>query len=357
MIDGRTGEVSVGVRTLTPRDVRAPGSGRSVGRSPGARDRSRSPAAPRARDTHPHPGWGTIVRRDRRGSQGGAMTDETHDHGASRAEPPSRRERCRGPRARCPGAGRVGTRTHGRESESASATGHGDAHGGHDAHAGHSPEAFRSKFWLSLLLTIPVVVWSPHVEMLLDYRAPVFPGSNWIPAVLGTIVFFYGGLVFLRGAAAELRRRLPGMMTLISLAISVAFVFSWVVEAGLARQRRAVVGTGHAGDHHAARPLDRDAIHRPGERRPARTGQAAARHRHPHRRRPRGACRVEETTRGRPGPRTARRERTRRRRGAGAAPARSTSRPSRVSQAGEARRRRNRDRRNDQRRGVASDPA
>lgn len=104
---------------------------------------------------------------------------------------------------------------------------------GHDAHAGHSVEAFRSRFWLSLALTIPVVIWSPHVEMLLGYRAPVFPGSAWIPAVLGTIVFLYGGLVFLRGALSELRAQLPGMMTLIALAITVAFVFSVAVDLGL----------------------------------------------------------------------------------------------------------------------------
>ncbi len=108
---------------------------------------------------------------------------------------------------------------------------HGD-HAGHDAHEGHSVEAFRSRFWLALALTVPVVVWSPHVEMLLGYRAPVFPGSAWIPAVLGTAVFLYGGLVFLRGAWGELKARLPGMMTLISLAILVAFGFSWVVEVG-----------------------------------------------------------------------------------------------------------------------------
>jgi P-type Cu2+ transporter len=92
---------------------------------------------------------------------------------------------------------------------------------------------FRSKFWLSLLLTVPVVFWSEHVQMLLGYTAPPFPGSRWIGAVLGTVIFFYGGLVFLQGAWHELRARLPGMMTLISLAITVAFVFSWIVELGL----------------------------------------------------------------------------------------------------------------------------
>ncbi|HUP20833.1 MAG TPA: copper-translocating P-type ATPase [Gemmatimonadota bacterium] len=94
---------------------------------------------------------------------------------------------------------------------------------------------FRDKFWLSLALTLPVVFWSEHIETLLDYRAPVFPGSAWIPAALGSAVLFYGGGVFLQGAWRELRDRLPGMMTLISLAITVAFLFSWVVELGLVR--------------------------------------------------------------------------------------------------------------------------
>jgi P-type Cu2+ transporter len=106
-------------------------------------------------------------------------------------------------------------------------------HAGHDAHEGHSPGMFRDRFWLSLLLTIPVVIWSSHIEGLLGYQAPRFPGSRWIPPVLGTVVFLYGGLVFLKGAWRELQDRLPGMMTLISLAISVAFLFSLVVESGL----------------------------------------------------------------------------------------------------------------------------
>lgn len=111
-----------------------------------------------------------------------------------------------------------------------------DAHVGHDSHdrhAGHSPEMFRQKFWLSLLLTIPVVVWSQHIQDLLGYTAPSFAGSARIPALLGMAVFLYGGLTFLRGAWGELRSRLPGMMTLISMAITVAIVFSTVVELGL----------------------------------------------------------------------------------------------------------------------------
>ncbi|MEX2610902.1 MAG: heavy metal translocating P-type ATPase [Gemmatimonadota bacterium] len=92
---------------------------------------------------------------------------------------------------------------------------------------------FRSKFWLSLILTVPVVFWAEHVQMLLGYTAPSFPGADWIGPVLSTVIFFYGGWVFIRGAMGELRAKLPGMMTLISLAIVVAFVFSWVVELGL----------------------------------------------------------------------------------------------------------------------------
>ena len=102
----------------------------------------------------------------------------------------------------------------------------------HDKHAGHSVGMFRNKFWLSLVLTLPVVYWSEHIQDLLGYSAPVFPGSEFIPALLGTVVFFYGGLVFLRGAWHELMSRAPGMMTLISLAIMVAFLFSVAVELG-----------------------------------------------------------------------------------------------------------------------------
>ena len=102
----------------------------------------------------------------------------------------------------------------------------------HDKHAGHSVAMFRDKFWLSLALTIPVIVWSQDPQEWLGYAAPAFPGSDWIPPILGTIVFAYGGLVFLRGAVGELRDRQPGMMTLISLAIVVAFVTSWASTLG-----------------------------------------------------------------------------------------------------------------------------
>src|SRR6516225_8062614 len=104
---------------------------------------------------------------------------------------------------------------------------------GHDRHAGHSVAMFRDKFWLSLALTIPTAIWSPDVQHWLGYTAPRFPGSTFIPAILGTTVFIYGGLVFLRGARGELADRKPGMMTLISLAIIVAFSTSLAATFGL----------------------------------------------------------------------------------------------------------------------------
>ena len=103
----------------------------------------------------------------------------------------------------------------------------------HDRHAGHSVAMFRDRFWLSLALSIPVFIWSPDPQAWLGYTAPTFPGSDWIPPILGTVVFLYGGLVFLRGARGELAGRQPGMMTLISLAIVVAFVTSWAGTLGL----------------------------------------------------------------------------------------------------------------------------
>ena len=98
----------------------------------------------------------------------------------------------------------------------------------HDKHAGHSPNMFKQKFWLSLLLTVPTLVFSHTVQSWfgLDF---MFTGSEYIPAVFGTIIFLYGGLVFLKSARGELAARQPGMMTLISMAISVAFVYSLLV--------------------------------------------------------------------------------------------------------------------------------
>ena len=104
---------------------------------------------------------------------------------------------------------------------------------GHGEHAGHSTAMFRERFWWSLILSIPVVIFSPMVAHLLGYPLPAFPGSTWIPPVLDTIIFVYGGTPFLKGGWKELKSRQPGMMLLIAMAITVAFVASWVTTLGL----------------------------------------------------------------------------------------------------------------------------
>jgi Cu2+-exporting ATPase len=106
------------------------------------------------------------------------------------------------------------------------------AHAGHDKHAGHGVEMFRRKFWISLALTIPTIIWGHMIARVVGRHGPLLPGGQWIAPLFGTAVFLYGGRVFLQGAARELRARLPGMMTLISLAIAVAFVFSAAVALG-----------------------------------------------------------------------------------------------------------------------------
>ncbi|HED24448.1 MAG TPA: heavy metal translocating P-type ATPase [Firmicutes bacterium] len=103
-------------------------------------------------------------------------------------------------------------------------------HGGHGA---HSPEMFKQRFWLSLILTIPVLAYSYQIREWFGFDPPLFSGSQYIPFIFGTVIYFYGGLVFLQGARNELKNRRPGMMTLISLAITVAYVYSVLVTFGV----------------------------------------------------------------------------------------------------------------------------
>ncbi len=120
-----------------------------------------------------------------------------------------------------------------------SAMGHGGMDHDDDAvhtagqHAGHSTAMFKNRFWLTLILSIPVVFFSPMVGHLLGYTPPEFPGSTWIAPVLGTFIFFYGGQPFLKGGWQEIKSRQPGMMLLISMAITVAFIASWVTSLGI----------------------------------------------------------------------------------------------------------------------------
>lgn len=106
--------------------------------------------------------------------------------------------------------------------------GHG-GHGGHD-HAGHVAR-FRKLFWINLILAVPVVALSPMFAMILGYTVPA--GLLWVSPVLGTVMYVWGGWPFLTGAAAELRTRRPGMMMLIALAITVAFLSSWGATLGI----------------------------------------------------------------------------------------------------------------------------
>jgi P-type Cu2+ transporter len=111
---------------------------------------------------------------------------------------------------------------------------HGE-HGTHMGHAGHGDHAaqFRDRFWLSLLLTVPVVLFSEMFADLFGYTRPDFVGADWISPVLGTVIFLYGGAPFLTGAWAELKNRRPGMMLLIAMAITVAFIASWATTLGI----------------------------------------------------------------------------------------------------------------------------
>ncbi|MEA5455734.1 copper-translocating P-type ATPase [Sinomonas sp. JGH33] len=107
--------------------------------------------------------------------------------------------------------------------------GHGQ-HQGHGQHEGHSVAMFRGRFWLTLALTAVVVLFSPMFWHLFGAMPPEFPGSAWVPPLLGTVIFVYGGQPFLVGGVRELRERQPGMMLLISMAITVAFVASWATS-------------------------------------------------------------------------------------------------------------------------------
>ena len=104
---------------------------------------------------------------------------------------------------------------------------HPPSHKASDGHgAGHSTNIFKAKFWVSLILSVPIVAYSDITQKLTDYRALVFPGSVYLPLALASVIFFYGGWVFIASAYRELKARLPGMMTLIALAISVAYIYS-----------------------------------------------------------------------------------------------------------------------------------
>ena len=105
-----------------------------------------------------------------------------------------------------------------------------NSHYNHDKHAGHSVAMFKDKFWISVLLTLPVLLYTPMIQMWFGFTAPEFTGSTYVPLVFSTIIFFYGGMVFIKSAVIELKNRAPGMMTLVSLAILVSYFYSVVAQ-------------------------------------------------------------------------------------------------------------------------------
>ena len=112
------------------------------------------------------------------------------------------------------------------------------AHQGHEGHGGHGNHGdhvaqFRRLFWIMVVLAIPTVAFSSMFAMILGYTVPEFPGVRWVSPVLGTVMYFWGGQPFLTGAISEIRSRAPGMMLLIGLAITVAFISSWGASLGV----------------------------------------------------------------------------------------------------------------------------
>jgi Cu2+-exporting ATPase len=109
-----------------------------------------------------------------------------------------------------------------------------DGHAGHAGHHAHMVADFRRRFWVSLVLTVPVIVLSPMIQELTGLRETLrFPGDSYVQFAFASVIFFYGGWPFLKGLYDELRRKNPGMMTLIGLAISVAYGYSTAVVFGL----------------------------------------------------------------------------------------------------------------------------
>jgi Cu2+-exporting ATPase len=111
-----------------------------------------------------------------------------------------------------------------------------EGHAGHvgASHSGHGADhvaRFRRLFWVNLVVAVPVVALSPMFAMIVGYSVPEW--APYVAAVLGSIMYFWGGWPFLTGAISELRARTPGMMLLIGLAITVAFVASWGATLGM----------------------------------------------------------------------------------------------------------------------------
>ncbi|WP_422665044.1 heavy metal translocating P-type ATPase [Agrococcus beijingensis] len=161
------------------------------------------------RHDQPHEHHGPAGAHDRMGGQAATATD-----GAASAD--------------ALGDSRMSHERHGTDDEHGAHGGHGD-HGDHGDHVGQ----FRRLFWIMLALAVPTVALSGMFATIIGYRLPDIPGLAWVSPVLGTVMYAWGGKPFLTGAVSELRSRKPGMMLLIGLAITVAFIASWGASLGL----------------------------------------------------------------------------------------------------------------------------
>src|SRR5690606_8403909 len=113
-------------------------------------------------------------------------------------------------------------------------SGHGDHanHGGHEKHAGHHTHDFLKRFWICIVVTIPILLLSPMVQQWMGIDID-FPSDQYVLLGLSAFIYFYGGMPFLKGMVSEIRGNAIGMMTLVALAITVAFVYSVAVVFGL----------------------------------------------------------------------------------------------------------------------------
>lgn len=158
--------------------------------------------------------------------QEGAQDHASHD--ASGSDDHAGREGHSGHEGHAGNEERGGHGGHGGHSGHEGSEGHA-GHGGHGDHAG----MFRRLFWQALILAVPTVALSPMFADLLGYQLPEVTGVAWVSPVLGTILYLWYGRPFLSGAVDEIRARKPGMMLLVALAITVAFVASWGATLGL----------------------------------------------------------------------------------------------------------------------------
>ncbi len=131
----------------------------------------------------------------------------------------------------------------------------------HHNHHEHMVSDFKRRFWISLIITVPILALSPMIQEFLGLRETLkFTGSSYVLFALSSVVFFYGGYPFLKGLFKELRSFTPGMMTLIAIAIAVAYIYSSAVVFGLSG-KIFFLGARNTYRHYASRPLDRDEIH------------------------------------------------------------------------------------------------